>query len=97
VQSAFRVAGSKKTVLVEVEGRAVSPEPGWTLRASALSRATTGLPPSLVTAKVSEPAGSTTSMWHSPGRRRIAALRSAPSGSVSASGADAEDHLLALA
>ncbi len=59
--SASSVAGSKNTVLVRLKVSGVT-EPGWTL-ASARRRATTALPPRLVTAKVSEPAGSTTSMW----------------------------------
>ncbi len=76
---------------VEGERRAV---PGWML-ASARSRATTSLPPRLVTAKVSEPAGSTTSMWQSA----VAMLRGVAVGAFRIGqrlGPDAEDDLLAL-
>src|SRR5262249_18199025 len=77
------LCGSKNTALSRLKAsRVVWPA---AIRASARSRATTDLPPRRTIAKVSEPAGSTTSIRQSPSASEWA-LRSAPSRSVSASG-----------
>ena len=74
--AAFSVAGSNNTALSRLKASGVL-VPGW-MSASARMRATTSLPPRLVTAKVSEPAGSTTSMWQSA----VAMLRGVAVGAV---------------
>ena len=86
------LAGSNNTALSRLKAKGMT-WPGRT-SASERMRAVTSLPPSCVTTKVSEPAGSTISTLASS-ISMARALRSAPSRIGDRLGPDAEDQLLA--